>query len=127
MIDHKMHEVWKGQLAAAHDIKLRYGFQAAFDYIVTEKLLNFISAAADHPEFAKELPRFVSDVRRMFTSAEIRTHIARIEREQKARDADAAEDDEDERFREIPATVAARAREFTSIKELLTAPELGTS
>ncbi len=123
----KMHEIWKEQCDVAQDIKLRYGLQAAFDYVVIEKLLNFISAAADHPEFARELPRFVSEVRRMFTSAEIRTHIARIEHEQQAKNADASDDDEDETFRESPARVATRARQFAVIKELLTAPELGTS
>ena len=127
MNDRKMHEIWKEQCEAAHDIKLRYGLQAAFDYVVTEKLLNFISAAADHPEFARELPRFVSEVRRMFTLDEIRTHMARIEREQQAKDAAVSEDDEDETFRESPATVAARTRQFAIIKELLTAQELGTS
>ena len=127
MNDRKMHEIWKEQCEAAHDIKLRYGLQAAFDYVVTEKLFNFISAAADHPEFARELPRFVSEVRRMFTLDEIRTHMARIEREQQAKDAASSEDDEDETFRESPATVAARTRQFAIIKELLTAQELGTS
>ena len=127
MNDRKMHDIWKEQCEAAHDIKLRYGLQAAFDYVVTEKLLNFISAAADHPEFARELPRFVSEVRRMFTLDEIRTHMARIEREQQAKDAASSEDDEDETFRESPATVAARTRQFAIIKELLTAQELGTS
>lgn len=127
MTGHKMHEKWKEQCEAARDINLRYGLQAAFDYVVTEKLLNFISAAADYPAFARELPRFVSEVRRMFTSAEIRKHIARIELEQQAKNADASEDNEDETFHESPATVAERARQFAIIKELLTAPELGTS
>ena len=122
-----MHELWKEQCEAAQDIKLRYGLQAAFDSVVTEKLLNFISAAANHPDFARELPRFVSEVRRMFTSDDIRSHMARIEREQQAKDAAASEDDDDEAFRESPATVAARARQFAIIKELLTAQELGTS
>lgn len=126
MNDRKMHEIWKEQCEAAQDIKLRYGLQAAFDYVVTEKLLNFISAAADHPEFARELPRFVSEVRRMFTSDEMLTHMARIEREQQVKDAAASEEDDDT-FRESPATVAARVRRFDTIKELLTAQELGTS
>ena len=45
----------------------RYGLKAAFDYAVAEKLLNFAEAAAQHPEFARELPRFVSRVRQMFS------------------------------------------------------------
>jgi hypothetical protein len=111
----KMHEIWKEQCVAAKDIKLRYGLKAAFDYVVAEKLLHFASAAAEHPEFARELPRFVSEVRRMFTSTEIRTHIARVEREQRAIDAEALEDNDDEAFRDSPTTVAERARQFATI------------
>ena len=76
------HEIWIDQCEAARTIKIRYGVTAAFDYVVGEKLINFASAASQHPEFARELPRFVSEVRRMFTSEEIRRHLARLEREQ---------------------------------------------
>jgi DNA-binding SARP family transcriptional activator len=123
----KFHEIWMEQCDAARDIKIRFGLKAAFDYLVAEKLPDFAGAAADHPEFARELPRFVSEVRGMFTTEEIRTHIARVEREQRERDANAAEDDDDELIRESPAIVAKQARQFATIKELLTAPELGTS
>ena len=119
----KFHEIWIEQCDAARDIKIRFGLKAAFDYVVAEKLLDFASAAADHPEFTRELPRFVSEVRRMFTPDEISTHIARVELEQRAKDANAVEDDDDELFRENPE----QARQFSIIKELLTAPELGTS
>ena len=121
----KMHEIWIEQCDAAQGIKLRYGLKAAFDYLVAEKLLNFASAAYQHPEFARELPRFVSQVRLMFTPQEMRTHIARVEREQHEKDVDATEDDEP--IFESPATAAERARQFAAIKELLTAAELGTS
>ncbi len=124
----KFHEIWIEQCDAAEDIKLRYGLKAAFDYVVAEKLLNFASAAADHPEFARELPRFVSRVRLMFTPLEIRTHLARIEREHREYDSEIEEDDQlDELIRESPAAAAERARQFATIKELLTAAELGTS
>ena len=122
----KFHEIWIAQCDAARDIKMRFGLKAAFDYLVTEKLLGFASAAADYSDFARELPRFVSEVRRMFTPEEIRSHITRVEREQLEKVAAAAEDD-DELFRESPAIAAERARQFAMIKELLTAPELGTS
>ena len=108
------------------DIKIRFGLTAAFDYVVAEKLLDFASAAADHPEFARELPRFVSEVRRMFTPEEIRTHIARVEREQAENNTNAAADD-DELSRESPATVADQAWRFAIIADFLTAPELGIS
>src|ERR1035441_2299349 len=94
MSTRKMHEIWIEQCDAARDIKQRFGLKAAFDYVVAEKLLNFAGAASEHPEFARALPRFVSEVRRMFTAGEIRTHIARVEREQRKKDADFAEADE---------------------------------
>ena len=129
----KFHEIWVKQCDATHEIKLRYGVKAAFDYLVAEKLLNFADAATSRPEFARELPRFVSHVRGLFTPQEIRTHLARIEREQAERAADNDNeegdefDDDDELIRESPAAAAERARQFAIIKELLTAAELGTS
>jgi hypothetical protein len=129
----KFHEIWVEQCEASREIKLRYGVKAAFDYLVAEKLLNFADAATSRTEFARELPRFVAFVRGMFTPHEMRTHLARIEREQTeyAAENDDEEDDEfddgDELIRESPAAAAERARRFATVKELLTAAELGTS
>ena len=120
----KMHEIWIEQYDAAQGIKLRYGLKDAFDYLVAEKLRNF-AEAAEHPEFARELPRFVSQVRLMFTPLEIKTHIARVERE--LHDKSLPVEDDDDLIRESPATIANRAGQFATIKELLTATELGTS
>jgi hypothetical protein len=120
-----MHEIWIEQCGAAQDIKRRYGLKAAFDYLVAVKLLNFASAASQHPEFARELPRFVSRVRRMFTPQEIRTHIARVEREQSKKNIEV--NDDDELIADSPVAAAARAQQCATIKELLTATELGTS
>ena len=121
----KHHEIWIEQCEAARAIKARYGLKAAFDYVVGEKLMNFASAASKHPEFAREFPRFISEVRRMFTPEEMRTHIAQLEREQSEKVGDVSE--EDELFRESSAAAAERIRQFTTVKELLTATELGTS
>ena len=125
MSTRKMHEMWIEQYEAAQGIKQRYGLKAAFDYLVAEKLLNFAEAATGHPEFARELPRFVSQVRLMFTPTDIRTHIARVERE--LRENNAAVPEDDDLIQDSPATIAERARQFATIKELLTAPALGTS
>ena len=59
----KAHEIWVEQCDAAQLIKLRYGLKSAFDYVVGEKLVNFASAASQHSEFARELPKFVAEVR----------------------------------------------------------------
>ena len=113
------------QCEAAQSIKLRFGLNAAFDYIVGEKLINFASAAPQHSEFARELPKFIAQVRRMFAREDLRTHIARLERERKENSNDISEDDE--LFLESSVTAAAREQQFTTIKEFLTAPELGIS
>jgi hypothetical protein len=121
----KAHHIWIEQCEAAQMIKARFGLTAAFDYLVGEKLVNFANAASGHPDFARELPRFVSEVRRMFTPEEIGTHLAEIERAQDEKDVDAL--DEGDPLRENPAVAAERVRQFMLIKELLTATTLGTS
>jgi hypothetical protein len=125
MNDRKAHQIWIEQCEAAQTIKARYGLTAAFEYLVGEKLMNFANAASRHPDFARELPRFVSEVRRMFTPDEIGAHLEQIERAQSQQDVDVL--DEDDPLRESPAAAAERIRQFTLIKELLTATTLGTS
>jgi hypothetical protein len=120
----KPHNIWIEQCEAAQTIKARFGLTAAFDYVVGEKLMNFASAASRHPDFARELPRFVSEVRRMFTPDEIGAHLAQI-KPQIEKDIDILE--EDDPLRESPAAAAERVRQFMLIKELLTATTLGTS
>jgi hypothetical protein len=121
----KAHNIWIEQCEAAQTIKARFGLTAAFDYLVGEKLMSFASAASRHPDFARELPRFVSEVRRMFAPAEIGAQLAQIERSQNERNVDVLE--EDDLLREGPAAVAECVQQFMLVKELLTAPMLGTS
>ena len=121
----KAHHVWIEQCEAAQTIKARFGLTAAFDYLVGEKSINFASAASRHSDFARELPRFVSEVRRMFTRDEIGAHLGQIERAQNEKDIDVLE--EDDPLRESPAAAAERIRQFMLIKELLTVATLGTS
>jgi hypothetical protein len=133
----KFHEIWIAQCKAAEEVKVCYGLKAAFDYLIGEKLLNFAEAATRNPEFARELPRFVARVRDLFTAEEMRTHLSRIELEQREYDASIEEraefDDQDEQQEEHAlglesfAGAAERARQFATIAELLTAAELGTS
>ena len=121
----KFHQVWIEQCEAAKTIRARFGLKAAFEYLVGEKLLNFAEAAANHGDFARELPRFVSEVRRMFTPEEIEAQLAGIERVQNDETTD--DFDEEDPFCESPAEAAERVRRFNLIKELLTATTLGTS
>jgi hypothetical protein len=92
--------------------------------------VDFARAAEREPELARQLPRFVSEVRRIFEADEIRFHLGRLEREQEAQELvshDAENFDEDEVFSEDSETSAARARSFILIKQLLLAPQPGTS
>ena len=123
--EHRWHEIWLEQCEAAETIRLRHGVKSAFDYVVGEKLLTFAEAAEAHPEFARALPQFVSELRRIFTPEEIEEHLARIERERLERDMDAL-DVYDPELDDLAAS-AAEARRFEFVKELLTAPALGTS
>ena len=124
----EFHKIWTEQCEAAQDIRLRYGPRTAFDHVVAEKLVNFAEEAAGRPELARELPRFVARVRDLFTPEELQTHIGRMEHERMVQAALSAEmDKEDASFRESPKAAAERARQFFTIKELLTAAELGTS
>ncbi len=119
----KAHLLWIEQCEAAQTIKARFGLTAAFDYLVGEKLINFASAASTHPEFARELSRFVSEARRTFTPDEIEAQLAKIERAQAEEDVEVLDDP----LRESPVETAERVRRFNLIKELLTATTLGTS
>ena len=85
--------------------------------------MSLASAASRHPEFARELPQFVSEVRRMFTPDEIGAQLAQIEGSQNERNVDVLEDD----LPKGPAAVAECVQQFMLVKELLTAPVLGTS
>ncbi len=123
----KHHEIWIEQCEAARQIKNRYGLQAAFDYIVGEKLLNYAEAALKHQEFARALPGFLSEVRGMFTPAEIRTNLAWLEQEICAPNDKDDNDEIDDILRENPATRNAQIQRFRIVQELLTAQSLGTS
>ena len=123
--ERRWHEIWLEQCEAAENIRLRHGVESAFDYVVGEKLLNFAGVAATNAEFAQALPQFVSRVRDMFSPEEMETHLARTERRRREME-ETALDDEDPGFGDDEAT-AERARQFDLVKELLTAPALGTS
>jgi hypothetical protein len=123
-----MHKIWIEQCEAARSIREKYGLQAAFDYLVSEKLMNFNEAATQHPTFAQEFPSFVAEVRTIFSLEELRSEFDRLEQEQETRSIEAAPIVEGEDFL-VPRAEAlsARSQRFAVIKSLLIAPQLGTS
>lgn len=74
----EFHMIWRDQLQAVSAIRQRHGEEAAFDYIVDEKLMNFAEAAEGRPEFARELPRFVAAIRETFPAATMRCGLQRL-------------------------------------------------
>ena len=81
MSDRRFQDVWIGQCEATVRIKDEHGVKSAFDYLVGEKLMTYAQAAVTRPEFARDLPRFVAEVRRLFSADEIRSQLARIDQE----------------------------------------------
>ena len=119
--------MWRSQCEVAPSIRERFGLEAALDYLISEKLLNFAQAAVSHPDFARELPMFVAEIRRLFTPDEISEHLAvllpRVEAEAKA-DAETGEDE----FEDIaPQELAARVERLRALKQVLEVAQLGTS
>ena len=67
--------LWIEQCEAAREIKERYGTQNALDYLVEEKLLNFIEASETDPGLAEQLPLFVSEVASIFSKGELQQYF----------------------------------------------------
>ena len=88
MQTHAFHEIWRDQCDAARRIQTRFGTGAALDYLVWEKLLNFVGASATNTAFAQELPGFISEIRAIFGQDQIRKEIARIEFSQRRNASD---------------------------------------
>src|SRR3972149_6766035 len=76
----EFHKIWIEQCEAARGIKEEFGTEKALGYLIGEKLVNFVRASAQHPEFAAELPKFVAEITRIFEPHEIRGYLANIRR-----------------------------------------------
>ena len=64
----EFHKIWIDQCAATEDIRESFGPEKALDYLIGEKLFTFLMASEQDPEFAAEVPAFVDEIRRIFTS-----------------------------------------------------------
>ena len=83
--------------------------------------------AVTRPEFARELPRFVAEIRDIFSGEEIRHYLDHLERMATIEDEHAANNDADELFGDSPDQRAEKRARLAQLKELLTSPVLGTS
>jgi hypothetical protein len=75
----EIHKIWIEQCAATEGIRERFGLESALDYLIGEKIFSFVMASERDPEFASELPAFIAEIRRLFTSEEIQTYLDRLE------------------------------------------------
>ena len=128
MTGRRFQDIWKQQCEAALGVREKHGIGSALDYLIGEKLMTYADTAATRPEFARELPRFVAEIRSIFSQDEIRpylAHLVGVEADQDDVSADPTDGD-DEPF-DTPERRAARRERWVGLRELLTANTLGTA
>jgi hypothetical protein len=125
MVEYKFQDIWKQQCVAARGVRVQHGTLSALDYLIGEKLLTYADTAVTRPEFARGLPRFVAEVRDIFSGEEIRHYLDHLERMAAIEDEQAANDDDDF-LSDSPEQLAAKRARFVQLKELLTSTVLGT-
>jgi len=72
----RFEKIWVEQCRATRCIKRRFGAKSALDYLVGEKLPTFAGAARHDAAFARELPRFLASVWRVFSEYELAGYVA---------------------------------------------------
>lgn len=126
----QFHKIWIDQCEATEGIRDRFGLENALDYLIGEKLLNFVQAAEQHPEFATELPAFVEAIRHLFTAEQIRDYLDHLEKRRYLAPRepdpdpdpdpdDLIEEEEEEDWLENPIMGAEELLRFLRIRELL--------
>ena len=120
----QFHKIWIDQCEATEGIRERFGLEDALHYLIGEKLFSFVQASEEDPDFAVELPAFVTEIRRIFSTAEIRDFLDQLERTKflatPEPDFDDLDDDlEDEPLLENPISGAKELLRFSRIRQLL--------
>ena len=59
-------KIWIEQCEAARNIEGEFGTDKALSYLIGEKFLNFLEAAATQAEFRAEIPCFVAEIKVIF-------------------------------------------------------------
>ena len=120
------HKIWIEQCAATEDIRERFGLESALDYLIGEKLFNFVAASEQDPLFAQELADFVAEIRRLFTPSEIRAYLGHLERtkflaapEPDSNEDDLDEEDEEESWPAHPVAGAQELLRYSRVRQLL--------
>jgi hypothetical protein len=126
MTAHRFQDIWKEQCEAARNVRDQHGVVSALNYLIGEKLLKYAEASVTRPEFARELPRFVAEVRNIFSAEEIRHYLDHLEGMAAFEDEQVTAEGDDDALMDTPEQrVAARSR-LVQLKDLLTSNMLGT-
>jgi hypothetical protein len=72
----RFEKIWVEQCRATKSIRRQFGARSALDYLIGEKLVSFADAAQHHPEYSRELPRFLAAIWKIFNEFEIAGYIA---------------------------------------------------
>jgi hypothetical protein len=126
MTERRFQDVWKEQCEATRKVRDQHGVVSALDYLIGEKLLNYAEAAVVRQEFARELPRFVAEVRTIFSAEEIRHYLEHLERMAALEDEQPPAGNDDDLFMDAPEQRAAARARLAQMKELLLSNMLGT-
>jgi len=76
----EFHTVWIAQCEAAREIRARWGTRKALGYLIGEKLVESLRMAERTPEWRKQLPMFVAEIKQIFSPEEIRGYLDSIRR-----------------------------------------------
>src|SRR4051812_17526740 len=87
-------EIWIEQCAAARHIEDEFGTDKALDYLIREKLLNFLEAAETDAEFRAEIPAFVAEIKMIFERWQLAEELDRA-RQTEPFDPDLYDEDDD--------------------------------
>src|SRR6202789_4235360 len=121
----EFHKIWIDQCAATEDVRESFGPEKALDYLIFEKLFTFLMSSEQDPELAAEVPAFVHEIRRIFTTAEIRTYLDHHEQTKFLApldpdlDTEDPEDEFDEPWHRNPVTGAEELLRFSRVRQLL--------
>lgn len=75
----EFHKIWIEQCAAAEDVREHFGLNDALNYLIGENLFTFVTTSEQDPDFAAELPVFLTAIRRVFAVEEIRQYLDHLE------------------------------------------------
>jgi hypothetical protein len=126
--ERRFQDIWKEQCQAARGVRQRHGVVSALDYLIGEKLMDYAEMAVTRPEFARELPSFVAEIRKIFGAEEIRVYVEHLEQMHVLEDeALSTEPPGDDVYIETPEQRAGATERLRRLKELLTSTVLGTA